>query len=294
MSDCVPENTHDSLLVAKEKLLQQIQTMNLFDDVFTAVIFKDEGACRHLVRELMQNPTLRLIAVRTQDDIPQLISKSPRLDIVAEDAEGTLYEIEVQRLEEPAPARRVRFYTSVMDSELLRKGVGYDKLPEVYLFYISEKDIWCNGHTVYHVQQSLSFGEKQIPYENGLHTIYVNAEIDDGSNIAKLMQYLKTAKAGDTSQGALSDYVNYLKSPKGGREVMGEFEKYFREEGRKAGVEEGLAQGLAEGEAKKSRETAIEMLKDGEPLTKIMKYSKLDKEAILLLAKENGLEVING
>ena len=45
---------------------------------------------------------------------------------------------------------------------------------------------------------------------------------------------------------------------------------------------------------KKSRETAIEMLKDGEPLTKIMKYSKLAKEAILLLAKENGLEVIGG
>ena len=67
---------------------------------------------------------------------------------------------------------------------------------------------------------------------------------------------------------------------------------------RRAGYVEGEAKGreagLAEGEAKKSRETAIEMLKDGEPLTKIMKYSKLDKEAILLLAKENGLEVING
>ena len=103
-----------------------------------------------------------------------------------------------------------------------------------------------------------------------------------------------TAEASDASEGELSQYVNYVKSPKGGRKVMGEFEKYFREEGRKAGVEEGLAQGLAEGEAKKSRETAIEMLKDGEPLAKIMKYSKLDKEAILLLAKENGLEVING
>ena len=67
---------------------------------------------------------------------------------------------------------------------------------------------------------------------------------------------------------------------------------------RRAGYVEGEAKGreagLAEGEAKKSRETAIEMLKDGEPLTKIMKYSKLDKEAILLLAKENGLEVIGG
>ena len=70
--------------------------------------------------------------------------------------------------------------------------------------------------------------------------------------------------------------------------------KDARRAGYVEGEAKGLAQGLAEGEAKKSRETAIEMLKDGEPLTKIMKYSKLDKEAILLLAKENGLEVING
>lgn len=173
-----------------------------------------------------------------------------------------------------------------MDSELLRKGVGYDKLPEVYLFYISEEDIWKRGLTKYEVRQSLFCGDEAIPYNNGLHTIYVNAEIDDGTSLAKLMQYLKTAEAGDASQGELSQYVNYVKSPKGGRKVMGEFEKYFREEGRKAGVEEG--------EAKKSREIAIEMLKDGEPLTKIIKYSKLAKEAILLLAKENGLEVIGG
>ena len=82
-------------------------------------------------------------------------------------------------------------------------------------------------------------GDEAIPYNNGLHTIYVNAEIDDGTSLAKLMQYLKTAEVGDASQGELSQYVNYVKSPKGGRKVMGEFEKYFREEGRKAGVEEG-------------------------------------------------------
>ena len=102
------------------------------------------------------------------------------------------------------------------------------------------------------------------------------AEIDDGSNIAKLMQYLKTAKAGDTSQGALSEHVNYLKSPEGGRATMGEFEKYFTEQG----------------EVKRGKETALEMLKDREPLTKITKYSKLAKEDILLLAKENGIEAV--
>ena len=63
-------------------------------------------------------------------------------------------------------------------------------------------------------------------------------------------------------------------------------------EGEAKGREEGLAEGEAKGEAKKSRETALEMLKDREPLTKIMKYSKLAKEDILLLAKENGIEAV--
>ena len=62
--------------------------------------------------------------------------------------------------------------------------------------------------------------------------------------------------------------------------------------GHAAGLAEGLAEGEAKGEAKKSRETALEMLKDREPLTKIMKYSKLAKEDILLLAEENGIEAV--
>ena len=272
MSDSLP----NSLIANIEELLKQIQAMNLFDDIFTSVVFKDEGACLHLVRQLMQNPKLNIVAFRTQDAIPMLISKSPRLDITAEDDKGTLYEIEIQRLEEPAPARRVRYYSSVMDSELLRKGVSYDKLPEVYLFYLSQKDIWQKGQTVYKLEQSLRFGDELMPYENGLHTIYVNAAIDDGSNIAKLMQYLKTAKAGDTSQGALSAHVNYLKSPEGGRAKMGEFEKYFTEKGRE----------------EERKDTALEMLKDGEKLPKIIKYSKLTEADILSLAKQNGLEVV--
>ena len=272
MSDSLP----NSLIANIEELLKQIQAMNLFDDIFTSVVFKDEGACLHLVRQLMQNPKLNIVAFRTQDAIPMLISKSPRLDITAEDDKGTLYEIEIQRLEEPAPARRVRYYSSVMDSELLRKGVSYDKLPEVYLFYLSQKDIWQKGQTVYKLEQSLRFGDELMPYENGLHTIYVNAAIDDGSNIAKLMQYLKTAKVGDTSQGALSAHVNYLKSPEGGRAKMGEFEKYFTEKGRE----------------EERKDTALEMLKDGEKLPKIIKYSKLTEADILSLAKQNGLEVV--
>ena len=73
-SDSLP----DSLIANIEELIKQIQAMNLFDDIFTSVVFMDEGACLHLVRQLMQNPKLNIIAFRTQDAIPMLISKSPR------------------------------------------------------------------------------------------------------------------------------------------------------------------------------------------------------------------------
>lgn len=34
-----------SCIVNIEKLLEQIQAMNLFTDIFTSVVFKDEGTC---------------------------------------------------------------------------------------------------------------------------------------------------------------------------------------------------------------------------------------------------------
>ena len=52
--------------------------------------------------------------------------------------------------------------------------------------------------------------------------------------------------------------------------------------------------GEAKGEAKKSRETAIKMLKKHKPLSEIKEFTDMSEEEIVRLAKENGLEVISG
>ena len=46
-------------------------------------------------------------------------------------------------------------------------------------------------------------------------------------------------------------------------------------------IEEGIEKGIEKGEKKKALEIALEMLKDNEPIEKIIKYSKLSKEEIL-------------
>ena len=45
-------------------------------------------------------------------------------------------------------------------------------------------------------------------------------------------------------------------------------------------IEEGIEQGIEQGEKKKALEIAVEMLKDNEPMEKIIKYSKLSREEI--------------
>ena len=58
------------------------------------------------------------------------------------------------------------------------------------------------------------------------------------------------------------------------------------------GEAKGLAAGEAKGEAKKSKETAIKMLRKNKPLSEIMEFSGLSKEDIVSLANGNGLEVV--
>ena len=141
-------------------------------------------------------------------------------------------------------------------------------------------DIFLNANavTVKLVNAKGKQGQVNTLLKNFLQYVMTNEPVDDFTeDVARQIVAVKNDPI------ARRDYM-----------VLATRIKDARRAGYVEGEAKGRADGLAEGEAKKSRETALEMLKDGEPLTKIMKYSKLDKEAILLLGKENSLEVIGG
>ena len=119
----------------------------------------------------------------------------------------------------------------MIDSEYLQKGANYDELPDVYIFYISETDIWKGGKVAYEVTKTLN-GQ---PYDDGIHTVYINAAVNDGSAIASLMQYFKSCDPKDDSQGELSKRVQLLKSDKEG-EFMCELTQKWYNDGEKMGT----------------------------------------------------------
>ena len=223
-------------ILSREERIREIQSFNLLSDVFMSVALRDVPACQHILRILTGFNDLKVKDVRTQYAISQIKTHSVRLDVLAETGNGKLYHIEIQRKDEIDPPKRIRYNGSLMDAEFLAKGMDYKDLPDRIHFYISENDIWHCGKAIYPVGKTL--GDTGITYDDGEYIFFVNAAVDDGSRIAKLMNYFKTADPDDDSEGELSKRVRYLKKEEGGVEIMCEVSDRIMERGRKFGEEQ--------------------------------------------------------
>ena len=103
--------------------------------------------------------------------------------------------------------------------------------------------------------------------ENGTHEIYVNTAIDDGTEIAKLMQYFKKSAGVHQKFQKLSKRVQYFKESQKGVtemcELVEEYAKNYAEE---------YAKKYAEEEVKKAKiKTALNLLQNGASVELVVK-----------------------
>lgn len=231
-----------------------------------STVLADKKACQHVLRIILRDTAIVVRDVVVQKTMTQLYGKSSRLDVTAEDGKGRLLNVEVQNQAEKNFARRLRFYSGVMVSQFLSRGDDYNKLPDQIMIYISSSDIWKKGLVLYEFQ--MTERATGLLAGDGLKHIYVNTEIDDGSAIAKLMQYFKTVDPLDQSQGALSEQVNYYKTNQEGLTIMCEICEKLRNDGR--------AEGRAEGIAASNIQYAKKLTAKGMPLDEIAQIAETD------------------
>lgn len=254
--------TEKSRISRREEAEKQVQKFNLLSDTFMSVALSDKKACQHVLRIITGIQDLTVKEVRTQYRFSKNASHDAILDVLAEDGQGRLYNMEIQRSDTIDHTRRTRFYGSMIDSEYLEKGKTYSEMPEVYIIYISETDIWEKGKTVYPVVKM--FEGTDIRYEDGIHIIYVNTAVDDCSEIAGLMTYFKTADPNDMSQGDLSRRVQSLKNEKGGAEAMCEVTEWFERQG----------------ELRKAKEIVFNLLRRGISVEEIAEITNVKTEIV--------------
>ena len=286
MDKFLKRNGEAGRIRTREEKIAMAQKFSLMSDVFMSVALDDVDACQYVVRILTGIKDLEVKEVRSQYRISKITAHDAILDILAEDSQGQLYNLEIQRKDTVDHARRTRFYGSMIDSEYLKKGLSYDSMPDVYVIYISEKDIWKAGHTSYTVKKY--FEHADLPYNDGMHVIYINAAVDDGSEIAGLMEYFKTSDPSDMSQGALSERVHFLKCEEGGQSIMCEVSDRIYQEGKAEGIQLGKAEGIQlgkvegiqEGKKEGKKEAAIGFAAIGIDEAKIAKALEVTVEQV--------------
>ena len=138
---------------------------------------------------------------------------------------GTKCNIEVQRSNNDNHLRRARFNASMITITDSNPGETFNEVLELYIVYISEFDFLKRGKTIYHVEKILRETGEMV--DDGLHEIFVNTVIDDGTVISDLMSCFLKKEVKNPKFPKLSAEVTRLKETEGGAQTVCEvMEKY--------------------------------------------------------------------
>ena len=129
------------LIQKHAKELERIRKLRLLDDDFMNKVFEDKKCTELLLRIILDRTDLKVKKVHGEHVIKNLQGRSIRLDILAVDVQGILYNIEVQRSNKDAGAKRARYNSSVIDANVTEPGENYENLYESYVIFVTENDI---------------------------------------------------------------------------------------------------------------------------------------------------------
>lgn len=260
--------------------LQRLRGFRLLDDDFMTKCFEGEPKYIQLVlRIILEKPDLKVVDVRTQVFVENLLNRSVRLDVLATNIDGLKFNIEIQRADRGAGRKRARYNSSMMDASLLRKGESFEELPETYVVFITEHDVIGDGHPLYKVERYISGTNRK--FDDGSHILYVNGEYRDESPIGKLMHDFACTNPANMYYSELAERVKFFKENKEGVEIMCRVMEDMRDKSLREGIEQGMKQGMIQ--------TALRMIKTGKyALEEISDISGLPLEEIEKLQRIHG------
>jgi len=151
-----------------------------------SVVLEHKECMELVLRIILNKDDLIVNWCKSQYTITNLRGRSARLDAFASDSDGKLYNVEVQRSDTKDLERRARYNGSLMDCEFMKRGEKLKNLPERYVIFVTETDIFDCGKPLYTVNQTIA--ETGKPYSDGTHTLFVNSEIQDETALEKLMR----------------------------------------------------------------------------------------------------------
>ena len=248
----------DAYYTAKDKRFRSSpdwEELTIANDFIFGKVMQDKELCLELLKRILSD--LEIIDIEypePQKTIREDIdARSVRLDVYVKSNDGMLvYDIEMQTGNYVSLPKRTRYYTSQMDLELLDRGRDYENLPNMFVIFIMQRDIFGQGRHIY-TFRNICVEDRETELNDMTTKIFLTTAgtMDDVSpELRRLLDYVGGKPSEDDYTRKLDDAVKAAKRKREWRrEYMFMSLKYHDVvyDAKHEGLEEGRAEGLEEG-----------------------------------------------
>jgi predicted transposase/invertase (TIGR01784 family) len=208
--------------------------------------------CKELLQMIL--PDLKIERI----EMPQLqkgidISKSAhgvRLDVYVFDENRTIYDLEMQMVNTKNLEKRIRYYSSLNDLQLLDKGENYEKLRKSYVIFICLFDLFGAGRHIYTFKNTCQ-EDKSIILNDGAERIFLNTEgklMDISEGLKAFLDFVAGRKTAYSFVDKLEEAMNKIKQNEKWRKdymTLLMRDHANREQGRQEGIRQGIINTMA-------------------------------------------------
>ena len=235
----------------------EFKNLPLSDRFMFGEVMRNSGICKLFLEELLQCKIERIVFAAKEADLSDtVLGHGIRLDVFLADEN---YDVEMQNTSDSIE-KRSRYYQSVIDRELLKRSMDYDKLPESFIIFICNFDHVGKGLAKY--ERVSYYKGTDDEYNDGSHVILLNTRYTDRSNvsdsIAEYLDYIRdnndaakfstmlAQEAVDLTQKVRHDPEKEVDFVTFRMALMDE-RRAAHKEGREEGIKEGMREGRQEG-----------------------------------------------
>ncbi len=272
-----------------EQFEEKLQNYRIIDDDFMSVFFDGQNEIMEFILKIILQKSLKVKQTKTQTEINKFGKRSVRLDILAIDSNGKLYNIEIQRANKGAIPKRARFIASMLDSDLLEKGKDFAELPETYVIFFTENDVLKSGLPIYNIERMITQTKKLFGDDS--HIIYINGAYKNyDSEIGKLIFDFLCRDPEQMKNQAIAELTKFFKNGKGKTTMFKKVSSAYEDgiaEGIAKGKAEGISEGIAKGKTEERTNFATRLLKaTAMSISEIAFMANLAFEQVEELAKQ--------
>lgn len=221
----------------KAKIREEAKKLNPIDDLMFRKMAEDKNFCQEILRVILKNPCLTVLDNQTQFTVTNLQGRSVILDAKCTLADGRTINVEVQKANDDNHQKRVRYNGSVLTANITDPSMNFENVPDICVIFISRFDIFKEGIPLYHVDRVLRETGKTV--DNGFEEIYVNAAINDGSDVAELMDVFTKDLSYNDKFPITSESKHRYKETEEGQQIMCEIMERLNTEAKEEGRGEG-------------------------------------------------------